>query len=240
MRRHSIHAASHLDFLDTAKANDEASICAGFPTLTPLPTYTSQIIESCRTYPPSPDANLPDMAYGLEGTTFPVTGCLTPQTPESLVHLGQPLIREFSEHWDASQTWTEDSFAHTRLEFDPNKMTTMLPMQLWSAPDFIQGPPVVHMDWHQASLSASPHTLSYDSIPHAATVPSLSASERYVENFTGRSSLPDTWASFQSLTTQLEMVNMVSPMHFEQGLEPSATPAWGDLSSLAQRSVSWA
>lgn len=222
------YRSPHFDFRPAPKMNRQASVCAGFPTLTPLPTYTSQTGDSCYAYPVCPDTDLPDMTSIMESTTFPISGRLTPQTPESLVYHEPLSIHEFSDQWDASQIWAEHSLGYTGLEFHSD-VATMLPMQLWSASEHTHGASLAHINWHQSSLSASPHVLSHEMVPHLGIVPALSISECSVEDFNSASNFQDTWANCQPITTQLEMGDLVAPSPFVQGTEPSVNSVWEDV-----------
>lgn len=216
-------ASSHFDFRTPTKMNHQASVCAGYPTLTPLPTFASQTSDTCYAYPIYSETNFNNMTPILEPNAFPISGRLSPQTPESLAYHEPVSIHEVSDPWEVSQAWGNAAMGTMGLEFDADvTIGTTLPMQLWSTPDH-------SIDWHQCSLSASPQVMSHELVPDVRVVPSLSISECSVADFSSASNFQENWAHCQPITTQLEMEDMVAPSPFVQGLGPNPTPVWEDV-----------
>lgn len=222
---------SNVDFRTTAKMHQQSSACSGFPTLTPLPTYTSPALNSCYPYPVfSSHQDLPEFASAMEPNDFPVTGRLTPQTPESLIYHEPLSMGEMSDQWMPTQAWTDDPFEPMGLKFEAG-MTTTFPVGLWPASDHTLAAPVSQTLWHQPSLSASPPAISHEMAPHAGAVPSLSTCEPSVVDFSGTSAFPGDWASCQPITTQLELTSMVAHAPFFPGLGANinSVPMWEDV-----------
>jgi len=226
-------AVSQMDFRTGSKTNEQASVCSGFPTLTPLPTYTSPTVDSCYSYPVFSDhQNLSEYAIPLEQNSFPISGRLTPQTPEPPIYHEPLAVGEMSDLWMASPLWPDNSLGLIGLGYDAG-MTTVLPAELWSASNHgrVHSAPATQIAWPQASISASPQSMSHEIIPHKGAVPSLSISECSLEDFQSTGVFHEDWANFQPITSQLELSNVVAPAPFMHNLgpNPSTTPMWEDV-----------
>jgi hypothetical protein len=225
-----MRAASHIDFRTAVKMSQQASVCSGFPILTPLPTYTAQIIDECYSHPSNTDQSLSGYTPPMESNSFPVSGCLTPQTPESIIYHDASPVGNMSDQWMASQPWSDDSLVSVGLGFEGD-MSAMLPTELWSTPEHMHSAPITQISWYHPSLSVSPQTISSEPVPDARAVPPLSISECSVDDFNNSGTFHEDWASYQQTATQFDMTSMVSSAPFVHDLSsiPSTAPVWEDV-----------
>jgi hypothetical protein len=225
-----MRAASHIDFRTAVKMSQQASACSGFPVLTPLPTYTGQIVDECYSYSGSPGRNLVGFSAATDPTGLSMSGRLTPQTPESLVYHEPLAVGDLSDQWAQSQPWIDDSLMSVGLSLDSD-MAAPVPVELWSRPEHSNTAPITQMSWNQASVSVSPQLMSDEVVPNAGAVPSLSISECSVDDFNNSGTFHEDWALCQPTTTQLGMAGIVTSVPFMHDLRSmsSAAPVWEDV-----------
>jgi hypothetical protein len=214
------------------KMSQQVSDCAGFPILTPLPTYTSQTNECCYAYPISPDQSLSEYVPAPELNNCPVSGRLTPQTPEPLIYHDPLSIGDVASQWADSQQCSDDPFGSTGLIYDVDN-TSMLPIELWSAPEHAhpRAAPMTQMNWHQSSLFSSPQITSHELVPHATAVPSLSVSGCSMQDLNHSGNLLEDWSTCHPVTAQLELGGLLASTPFMHNLGSSSTgaPMWEDV-----------
>lgn len=225
-----MRAASHIDFRTAVKMSQQASASASLSMLTPLPTYSSQVVDGCYSFPSHPEQDLTGYASGIDSDGMPTSGSLTPQTPESIVYHEPLTIGDMSDTWMASQSWSDDSLASVGLGFDGD-MTALLPAELWSNNGQAHSAPLTQMPWPHPSLSLSPQSMSSDFAPNVNTAPSLSLSDCSVDDFGNPTSLREDWTACEPVTNQFDMVNMVTSASFMHNYQPVACPApiWEDV-----------
>jgi hypothetical protein len=152
-----MRAASHIDFRTAVKMSQQASACSGFPSLTPLPTYASQVVDECYSYPANPDRDIPGYTSDMETNGMPISGRFTPQTPDSIVNHEPLAMDDIAEAWMMTQPCADDSLASIGLGFE-NDMTGLLPAELWSQAGHAHSAPITQIPWAQSSLSVSPQS----------------------------------------------------------------------------------
>jgi hypothetical protein len=224
-----MRAASHIDFRTAVKMSQQASACSGFPTLTPLPTYASQVLDQCNPYPNNNDQDMSGYISGMDNDC-PNSGRLTPQTPESLVYHEPLAVGGMTDAWMASQSWSDDLITSVGLGFESD-MTGPLPAELWSTPEHAHSAPIAQLPWVQSALSVSPQSIASELLPYPRGAPSLSMSECSVEDFNSSGAFHEDWADYQHATTQFEIANMVTSAPFMHDLRPipSTAPVWEDV-----------
>ncbi|KAF2028345.1 hypothetical protein EK21DRAFT_69967 [Setomelanomma holmii] len=225
-----MRAASHIDFRTAVKMSQQSSAYSGFPMLTPLPTYTPQILDECYAYSSSPERNTPAFPSVTESASHPISGRLTPQTPEPVVYHEPFSMANLSDQWMAIEPWTDDSLISAVLDYNGD-MSASLPIDLWSAREHVSTPSIAQMGWHHPSVSVSPQLTSDEIVPHVGAVPSLSISECSIEDFNHSGTFHEDWAICQPATTQLAMASIVTSAPFIHDLRSSsgAAPVWEDV-----------
>lgn len=229
-RQRAMRAASHIDFHSAVKMSQQASGISGYPMLTPLPTYASQIVDECYSYSSSPEQNTSGYTQSMEMNTFPTSCSLTPQTPESIVYHEPLSMGEHLDHYMASQSWSDEAIVSAGLGFDPD-MTAMLPTDMWSAPEPGHMMPIAQMSWPQHPLSVSPQHMSAELVSHIQGVPSLTTSECSAEDFNTLGTNPEEWSIYQPTITDMNMGTIVTSAPFMHDLKfiPSHAPLWEDV-----------
>jgi hypothetical protein len=228
-----MRAASHIDFRTAVKMSQQASACSGYPSLTPLPTYASQVVDECYSYPANIDQEIPGYTSGIETGSMPISGRLTPQTPESTVYHEPVAMGDMADSWMMTQPYSDDSLASIGLGFE-NDMTGLLAAELWSNPGHVRSAPITQIPWVQSSLSGSPRSMTSDSILYSREAPSLSISECSVEDFNSSGVFHEDWADCQPTATHYDITNMTNMvtsapfMHDFQSV-PSTAPIWEDV-----------
>lgn len=228
-RQRAMRAASHIDFRTAVKMSQQGSGISGYPMLTPLPTYASQIVDECYSYSSSPEQNLSGFTDAMDANNFHNSGRLTPQTPEPIIYHEPVSMGDNLDPYMNSQPWSEDALASVGLGFESD-LTSMLPTDMWSAPE-AEMIPMAHMSWPQPGLNMSPQHMAVDLASHTRGVPSLTTSECSVEDFNSISTNPDEWPIYHATTPQLNMINMVTSAPFMQDMNAlqSHAPIWEDV-----------
>jgi hypothetical protein len=222
--------ASHIDFRTAVKMSQQASVCSGFPMLTPLPTYDSQIVDECYSYSSPPSQDMAAYTPPMECNGMSTSGRLTPQTPESTSYHEPLAIGDMSSVWMTSQAWSDDSLGPIGLGLQGD-ITALLPSELWSTHEYAHSAPVPQMPWMQTSLSTSPQPMASDIMSHIGTAPSLSIGECSVNDFHSSGAFPEDWTICQPTTTQFDMTSMVASAPFLCSLhsDSSTVPVWEDV-----------
>ena len=220
-----MRAASQMDFHTAAKLAQQPTNFSNFNMLTPLPTYTPQIIDECYGYSSSPEQGMgPFPQSGEKNNGFISSGrSMTPQTPDSFVY-HEPLTVSDSFDYMNTQAWADDGSMPIGLGFDGD-ISGIIPDNMWSTPEpetmtpmnVCDSPATMNM-WAHPSMSVSPQ-LPMGMPPHSKAVPSLSLSECSVEEFSSPNNLPQEWTTFQPHSNH-GMGNMMSK---------APQPIWEDL-----------
>jgi hypothetical protein len=224
-----MRAASHIDFRTAVKMSQQASACSGYPMLTPLPSYTSQNVGKRYSYPITTEQDLSGYTPTLDASSFPGSGCLTPDTPGSIGYQEPLSIVELTEQW-ISESWSDDALTNVGLGFGED-ITSMLPNELWSNPEQQHSATDTQMPWYQSSFTGSPQPMPSETMAHARTMPSLSISECSVNDFNNSGVFHEDWANCQNSTPQFDMADMSTCAPFMQALDtaPNSAPVWEDV-----------
>ncbi|KAF1850445.1 uncharacterized protein K460DRAFT_400510 [Cucurbitaria berberidis CBS 394.84] len=229
-RPRAMRAAPHIDFSTAVKMTEHASGVSGYPMLTPLPTYTSQIVDEWHSYSSAPEQNMVAYTQAVEMNTFPISGRLTPQTPEPTIYHEPLSIGENLDPYMNSQSWSDEVFVSAGLGFDPD-MTAMLPTNMWPTSEHEQVMQMDQMSWPQPSLAVSPTHMSTELGSNTCEVPSLTTSECSAEDFNNPGPSVDEWSIYQPTATQINIANFVTsaPFLHDLNLIPSHAPIWEDV-----------
>ncbi|KAJ4364407.1 hypothetical protein N0V83_009001 [Neocucurbitaria cava] len=210
--------------------SQQASGISGYPTLIPLPTYASQIVDECYSYSSTPEQSMIGFTHAMDMNTFPTSGRLTPQTPEPIIYHEPLAMGENLDPYITSQPWSDDSLVSAALDFDPD-MTTIIPTNMWSAAEPEHIMPITQLHWLQPSFPMSPPHLSAELVEQTSGAPSLSTSECSVEDFNTSGTNADEWSIYQPTATQINIANLVTTTAFLQDIRPipSHAPIWEDV-----------
>lgn len=201
--------------------------------LTPLPTYSSQIIDECYSYSDGSDQNMNGLMPSMDSNSYPSSGPLTPQTPEAHLHHEPIAVGDLSEQWMTSQPYSDNTLESAGLGLEA-EMTTMLPTGLWLGPDAARSAPLPQMSWPHPSLSASPQRMSAEVVPHIRAVPSLSISECSVEDLSAASAFSQDmgqWSGCPPGTTPIDgsITATTAPYMHNLRIVSSTAPVWEDV-----------
>jgi hypothetical protein len=228
-RQEGMRAASLIDYRSAMKADQENPGLSGYPMLTPLPTYTSQILDECYSYSSSPEQDLSRFTRAMEMSTFPNLGRLSPQTPDPIVcHEPVSMLDNF-DHYTTSQPWSDEALTSCEVGFDPN-MAGMLPLDIWPTPDTTDLMSMAQLSWPQSVLSASSQQMSTGLILRNDAVPSMTTSEYSVDNYSSDAMSGD-WKIYQPTTTHMDLANTITlaPYIHDVNSIPTHAPIWGDV-----------
>jgi hypothetical protein len=207
-----------------------ASPCSGIPMLTPLPTYTSPVVDECYFYPDISRQDLTEHVPSMESDGMLTSSPLTPQTPRSIVYQEPLAIVDMSDPWMISRPWADDSLPYVGpgLESD---LTTLLPTGLWSAPQYVHNAPIAQVPWGTSSHSSSPQSIPSDFASYARVAPSLSISECSTESYDSSGAFYEDWATREPTTPQFGMTNMGPPAPIIHGFPTDSCTAmvWEDV-----------
>ncbi|KAF2476160.1 uncharacterized protein BDR25DRAFT_309604 [Lindgomyces ingoldianus] len=203
-----VRAASQMDMATAVKLGHQPDFNS-MHMLTPLPTFSPQIIDGCYSDFGSPEQGLAVFPHQMDKTSFISSGRLTPQTPESFTY-GEPLTTDPFEPYMNPQAWSDDGAMPIGLGFE-NEIPGLIPneadMRMWSQDVDGNSTPMGQMRtfespvcespssinaWPSQSLSASPPQL-----PHTRAVPSLSISEYSAPDSDSPSGVQDEWTTFR-------------------------------------------
>ncbi|CAO2653417.1 Nn.00g028280.m01.CDS01 [Neocucurbitaria sp. VM-36] len=223
-------ASSHIDFRTAVKPSQQPSGVSGYPMLTPLPTYTSHIVDECYSYSSSPEQNMVGYTQTIDMNAFPSSGRLTPQTPEPIIYHEPLTTGGILDPYITSQPWSDEVLGSAGLDFDPD-MTAIIPINMWSAPEPAHIMPMAQMSWPQSSFSVSPSHMSAELVSHASGAPSLTTSECSVEDFNTSGTNAEEWSIYQPTATQINMADLVTSAAFMHDMKsiPSHAPIWEDV-----------
>jgi len=223
--------ASHIDFRTAVKMSQQAEACSGVPPLTPLTTCANGVLDDCYSFPNNADQDATGYMLGMASSSLTSSGCLTPQTPESLVFPEPMAINDISDAWMLSQPWSDDSQASIGLGLEGD-MTGLLPAaELWSTSEHMHSAPIPQTPWAQSYYCGSPQSTISGFVSHSRGTPSLSMSECSVDDFSDSGAFHDDWANYQQPPNQLNMSDMVTSAPFMHDMRsaPVTAPVWEDV-----------
>lgn len=230
-----MRAASYIDFQNAVKMDQQDSAPSGLSVLTPLPTYLPHNPNEGRTDDVMANDNLMDFKIASEANNFPVSGRLTPQTPEPILYHEPLNMNTLTESWIKNPSWSDDSIMSLGSSYDSD-MTAFLPTDMWSTTHFMNLMPVHQMSWPQPQYSYSPQSMSSDMVPHARAVPPLSIGDYSVDNCNNSGTFQNGWSDCQIASDQSDLIGLVSCAPFDLNLSafPSTSPIWEDVFVPAQ------
>ncbi|KAF2870802.1 hypothetical protein BDV95DRAFT_68687 [Massariosphaeria phaeospora] len=236
-RHQLVRAVTHMDIHHAAKMGHPHANFTGFNMLTPLQTYSPQIIEDCySTYSSSPEQHMTAFSHPMETKNNYITsGRLTPQTPEPFsYHEPLPIMDSFE--YMHPTTWSEDGHTPIGLGFESD-IPGMMPSDMWTTPEPEgSATPMGHMRayespagdspasmnvWQQPSLSASPP------LEVQRGVPSLSVSECSTQDFESPNIVQNEWQNYRP-----------NPNHMVMGKSNTSTIYYDDVKTI-QKSGQW-
>ena len=208
--------ASQMDFRTAAKLAQQPTNFNNFNMLTPLPTFTPQVIDECYGYSSSPEQSMGAFPQPSEkNNSFVNSGrSMTPQTPDSFVY-HEPLTVSDSFDYMNTQAWADDGSMPIGLGFDGD--LSGFPGDMWSTPEpetmtpmnVCDSPATMNMWAHPMSVSPQ---LPMGMPPHSKAVPSLALSECSVDEFSSPNNLQQEWTSFQPTSNMGMMSKAPQPI----------------------------
>jgi hypothetical protein len=228
-----MRAASHIDFRTAVKmSQQQTSAISGYPTLTPLPTYQSQVVDECYSYTSSPDPSMGSFTPNMDDHSFPISRGMTPQTPELLAYHEPFAMDDPLDQYSLSQAWSDDNLMPIGLGFD-TQMPNGLPLDMWSTPEPDVIPQMNQANlWAQQSLLSPPPQFSRETTPHTKVLPSLSANDCSVDDFGSSRVVQDDWSSCHSNAGgHINMNNLITSAPYVPNMKsiPSNAPLWEDV-----------
>jgi hypothetical protein len=231
-----MRSVSQMDFHTAAKLAQQPTNFSNFNMLTPLPTYTSQIIDECYGYSSSPETNMSAFPQSMEkSNSFMNSGrSMTPQTPDSFAY-HEPLTVTDSFDYMNTQAWSDDGTIPIGLGFD-NEISNLPLGDIWSTPEpetmtpmnACNSPAAMNM-WAHPALSVSPPQLPLGMPPHSKSVPALSISECSTEDFNSPNHVQEEWTGFQHNAGRTMGKPNVSGSYMENMMPKAPQPIWEDL-----------
>jgi hypothetical protein len=207
-RHEAMRAAPLIDFRTSVKLGQESPELSGYPTLTPLPTYSSQIVDDCFSYSSSPELNPSDPKQQMELNSCLNLGRHTPQTPEPIIYQEPVSNMDGTDNNTTCHPWSDEALALSQLGFDLG-MAELLPMNIWSASETAQMMPVPQMSWLHSGFMDSLRHVPIEFTPHNRAVPSMTTSEYSVEDYSS-DTMPGDWTIYQPTATHTCLANMVT------------------------------
>lgn len=227
-----------MDFHAAAKLGHQPGNFSGFNMLTPLQTYTPQVIDECYSYSSSPEQSMAAFSQPMEKNGFLSTRrSMTPQTPETFSYQEPVAMGDPFDQYMHTQAWSDDGSVPIGLGFE-NDMPGMLPGDMWTTPEPESTTPMGLCDspaamnvWAHPPLSVSPPQIPLGMPPHSKAVPSLSISECSVEDFNSPSGVQDEWRNLQPNAVQMMGKPVVSGPFVEdiKAYPKAPQPIWEDL-----------
>lgn len=201
--------------------------------LTPLQTYTPQIIDECYSYSNSPEMGGAPFVQTVEkNNNFMHAGRLTPPTPEPFSYSESLSVPDFPDQYMNTQGWSHDGQLPIGLGFEneiPGLVSTEADMNAW-APDFSsQSTPVPNMPAFNPAVCDSPASVwptPAMSPPHPRAVPSLSVSE-CSEDSASPNVPQEDWSYFQDLSGSMSNVKPITSTPYLDSIKAMSMDARG-------------
>jgi hypothetical protein len=192
-----------MDYHTAVKFGQQRPDFAAMSMLTPLPSYTPQIIDECYPYSSSPEMGGAPFVQSVEKNNFMHQGRLTPPTPEPFSYAESLSVPDFPDQYMNSQGWSQEAPLPIGLGFEneiPGLLPTEADMSAW-VPDFSsQSTPVPNVQAFNPAVCESPASVWPTpalSPPHPRAVPSLSISE--CSDDSASPNVPqEDWSCFQN------------------------------------------
>jgi len=235
-----MRSVSQMDMQTAAKMANQRTDFSAFPMLTPLPTYSPQIIDECYSYSSSPESN-------MSGFSLPYNaGRFTPQTPDSFLFNDSMSNADSFDQYMNNQAWSDDGNGiPIGLGFESD-IPGLIPMDnMWGTPEpdgfstpmgqmagFDSprfGSPASMSGWsHQEELSVSPPLIPHN-MPHTRAVPSLSISDCSSQDF--GSPKVDDWQNFRPSTKNMVVTKTNPSNTYIDGIKsiPKNQALWEDV-----------
>jgi hypothetical protein len=211
--------------------------------LTPLSTYTPQIIDECYSYSSSPEPATTVFAHNMDKSSYLPSGRLTPQTPDSFSFNNSLPMSDSFDHYMHPQGWPHEGSMPMGLGFEseiPNMMPMETDMRVWT-PDFAaHSTPGPHTHGYNPPMCDSPASVnlwpapimsvSPSQPPHTRGVPSLSISECSAPESDSPDGAQEEWPSFQGLSNSMCATKPVTSTPYLDSIKtlPMETRAWED------------
>ncbi|KAF2713373.1 hypothetical protein K504DRAFT_450077 [Pleomassaria siparia CBS 279.74] len=225
-RPQMMRAHSHMDMHTAQKMRQQTPTdFSAYPMLTPLPTYSPQIIDECYSYSSSPEQNM---------HTFYNAGRMTPQTPDSFLYHDSLASTDAFDQYMNTQTWSDDGNGMPiGLGFE-NDIPGLIPVESpWCTPEpegfsmpmgqmrfdspFCGSVSPAPMNEWSHDLSLSPPQMPH-SMPHTRAVPSLSISDCSIQDF--ESPRMDDWSNFRPNPSSMIVTKTNSHNTYIDGMKP--------------------
>jgi hypothetical protein len=199
-----------MDFHTAVKLQQQQQANFGtMPMLTPLPTYTPQIVDGF-SYSSSPETSMAAFSQHMDKNSLLTAGRMTPRTPEPFVY-NEPLqIVDPFDQYTNTQAWSDDGLMPIGLGFESD-IPGLLPdegdMRVWT-PEFDgNSTPVANMNAYDPSMCDSPASVwatpsvsvSPPQLPHTRAVPSLSISECSAPDSDSPRGIQEEWSNFRAI-----------------------------------------
>jgi hypothetical protein len=223
--RHQLfRAVSQMDLHAAAKMSSyQRPGFTAMPMLTPLQTYTPQIIDGCYSHSSSPERSIAPFNTHVDKTTYLSSGRLTPQTPEFTYKEPVAVTDSFNQYMN-SHAWSDDGHMHIGLGFEndiPGLMPGDTDLRLWAAPNLDgNSTPMGSMSAYDSPVSDTPTSLetwptqplsvSPPQLAHTRAVPSLSMSEASAQDFDSPGSVQEEWSHFRNRSGEMGAGNAMT------------------------------
>jgi hypothetical protein len=222
-----------MDFHTAVKLGHQRGDFSAVSMLTPLQTYTPQIVDECYGYSSSPEPKITPFSHFVEKRSHMNSGRLTPQTPESFSFNEPVSISDPFDQYLQPQIWPQDAQMPIGLGFEndiPGLMPSETDMRMWT-PEFDgNATPTGNMDPYTSSVGESPvpadvwptpaFSVSPPQIPHTRAVPSLSISECSAQDSNSPNPPQDDWPNFQGHPGDMVVAKPHTSTAFFNGMKP--------------------
>lgn len=235
-----MRTVSQMDFHTAAKLSQYPANFNNFNMLTPLPTYTTPIIEDSFSYSSSPEPNMGGFSSSMGQNSYITSSrAMTPATPEPFAYHDPIAIADPFDQYMGNSTWSDDGSMAVGLGFE-HDMPNMMSSNMWATPEPESITPMHNMcespaamnQWHPA-MSMSPPQLSMSMPPHTKAVPSLSISEASSEDFNSPSRVQEEWNNIRPHASQNTGKPMVSASFMDNvksfAYPKAPQPIWEDI-----------
>lgn len=210
-----MRTVSQMDFHTAAKLSQYPANFNNFNMLTPLPTYTTPIIEDSFSYSSSPEPNMGGFSTSMGQNSYITSSrAMTPSTPEPFAYHDPIAIADPFDQYMGHSNWSDDGSMAVGLGFE-HDMPGMLSHDMWATPEpesitpmGLCDSPATMNSWQHPAMSVSPPQIPIGMTPHSKAVPSLSISEASSDDFHSPSRVQEEWNNIRPHAGQ----NMGKPM----------------------------
>ncbi|KAJ4289159.1 hypothetical protein N0V90_011501 [Kalmusia sp. IMI 367209] len=233
-----MRTVSQMDFHTAAKLSQYPTNFNNFNMLTPLPTYTPQIIDESYSYSSSPEPNMGAFSRSMDQNGYLASSrAMTPSTPEPFAYHDPIAIADPFDQYMGNQSWSDDGSMAVGLGFE-HDIPGMLSNDMWATPEpesitpmGLCDSPTTMSAWSHPAMSVSPPQMPMGMPPHSKAVPSLSISESSTEDFNSPSRVQEEWNNFQPHAGQIVGKPMVtgSFMDSVKAYPKAPQPIWEDI-----------